>query len=42
MMAQKIITGCATRHFLHGLFSEGGKPGHDDDGDIDENRRPQP
>jgi hypothetical protein len=27
MMAQKIITGCATGHFLHGLFSEGGKPG---------------
>jgi len=25
MMAQKIITGCATGHFLHGLLSEGGK-----------------
>jgi len=29
MMAQKIITGCATGHFLHGLLGEGGKPGHD-------------
>jgi hypothetical protein len=27
MMAQKIITGCATGHFLHGLFSEGGTQG---------------
>jgi hypothetical protein len=27
MMAQKIITGCATGHFLHGLLGEGGKPG---------------